>query len=330
MIKIELSREVKIELEKKHSEWYSKKILKKIREEYEKIRCEANYTLFLKKILEKGKDFSILENEGMKEFIDEYNSIVESTLGEKIKFEKILKKIFNYGNFSRKNNEIWSRHKMMTTIDISVCPYCQRQYITKYESKLELEEKKLTTGSLDHFYSQSEYPFLALSLYNFIPSCSICNSIMKTSKETYNNEAKQENIIYPYKDDFKGKFTTGTKLLENLLSTKEVKVKIETEDLKSENTVEMFKLNEVYETTHNKYLINMLDNIKNKPTAYLESIAELFSTGKESEKAKESEKEKIKDKLRELVLEPYKFKSNNGEPLGKLTKDILEEFGIEI
>ena len=321
MIKIELSREVKIELEKKHSEWYSKKILKKIREEYEKIRCEANYTLFLKKILEKGKDFSILENEGMKEFIDEYNKIVKINPEKKERFEKKLKEIFKYSLLYEEKAD-WNRHKIMTTLDISVCPYCQRQYITKYN----LEKIKLTTGDLDHFYSKSEYPFLALSLYNFIPSCNICNSKMKGSKKTYNKKTKEEKIIYPYKDDFKGKFTSNRELLENLLSAKEVKVKIETEDLKSENTVEMFKLNEVYETTHNKYLINMLDNIKNKPTAYLESIAELFST----EKAKESEKEKIKDKLRELVLEPYKFKSNNGEPLGKLTKDILEEFGIEI
>ena len=48
----------------------------------------------------------------------------------------------------------------------------------------------------------------------------------------------------------------------------------------------------------------------------------------------EIEKEKIikyfKNSFDDVVKEPYRKRIENGEPLAKLTKDILEEFNIKI
>ena len=63
------------------------------------------------------------------------------------------------------------RHEVLTALYVPVCPYCNRQYITKY-GKIGEEE---ATADLDHYYHKSLYPFLALSVYNFVTSCSICN-----------------------------------------------------------------------------------------------------------------------------------------------------------
>ena len=43
-----------------------------------------------------------------------------------------------------------------------------------------------------------------------------------------------------------------------------------------------------------------------------------------------NKKEKIIKYFIDIVKEPYRKRIENGEPLGKLTKDILEEFNIKI
>lgn len=237
-----------------------------------------------------------------------------------------LKEIFDYDKFSTEKVYKWDRHKLMTSFNIRVCPYCQRNYITSYKDIDEKERKKdKTTADLDHFYSKSKYPFLALSLYNFIPSCQICNSRMKGGQDAYD-----KNVIYPYDEDFLGIFRTEGEIVLGMLDENErFKVKIDhNQDEKTKKTIGMFKLDKIYESAHNKYLLDMINNIKNKPKAYLENIAEFFiESNKENE---EKIREEIVWNLEEIVLEPYKFKVENGEPLGKLTKDILEEFGIDI
>ena len=52
---------------------------------------------------------------------------------------------------------------------LTVCPYCNRSYINSRERNLGAE--------LDHFYNKKDYPMFAISLYNFIPSCSTCNKL---------------------------------------------------------------------------------------------------------------------------------------------------------
>ena len=103
----------------------------------------------------------------------------------------ILKRIFNYGKFCE--DKEWNRHKLLSMMDINVCPYCNRQYITNYNKN----GRNKTTADLDHYYSQKDYPYLALSLYNFIPSCQICNSRFKGPKNFHDKP-----YIYPYEEEF--------------------------------------------------------------------------------------------------------------------------------
>ena len=57
-------------------------------------------------------------------------------------------------------------------LDVKVCPYCNRCLIEPINDGA---DKKTVVGELDHFYCKSKYPYLAVSLYNLIPSCGICN-----------------------------------------------------------------------------------------------------------------------------------------------------------
>lgn len=82
------------------------------------------------------------------------------------------------------------RHKLMNSIGLRTCPYCNRNYITRYG----INGNK-STADLDHFYQKKQYPLFALSLFNFVPSCSICNSRMK-------NTHSADGTLYPYDEGF--------------------------------------------------------------------------------------------------------------------------------
>lgn len=313
-----------------HKEWFDSYIKKKLEEKIEELEIMENssnskFIEFLKE-LKSIENLAILENEEMLKLIEKFHQVnfTEENLEN-------LKKIFNYKYFSELKPPKWSRHKLLTSLDIKVCPYCQRNYITSYILE-ENEEDNIekTTADLDHFYPKKDYPFLALSLYNFIPSCPICNSRMKLDKSTYNEKTKKNRIVYPYIDNFKGIFKTNNQLLEVLLGSRDTfEVSIDDQgDSKTHATIDMFKLDKVYKEAHNEYLLHMMESIKNKPESYLKSIAEFFI--KENSQDKEELEKVILANLKAIVLEPYRFKIKNGEPLAKLTQDILKEFGIEI
>lgn len=268
-------------------------------------------------------------------------------------FEKIeltnldffLKEIFDYnGSFSGINKFKWCRALWAKELDIKVCPYCQRNYITNYHDEgnrnKENKDKTRTTADLDHFYPQSEFPYLALSLYNFIPSCPICNSRFKLKASSYN-----KNVLYPYiesfdDDIFKTKFTSSLKLVDTLIDGSEDDFIIslesqcnvsDTNKERIEETINMFGLNEIYKTSHNKYLQNMLNNNFKYPEIQAKFIADIFYLGiNNSENKKEQDINVLKQGIEQIIIKPYEHKIKEGEPLGKLTKDILEEFGIDI
>ncbi|CAI3206469.1 conserved hypothetical protein [Clostridium neonatale] len=222
--------------------------------------------------------------------------------------QDVIKQIFNYDKF--RDNDGWNRHTLIYMMNISVCPYCNRQYITSYEE----DSKQLkTTADLDHYYSQDEYPFLSLSLFNFIPSCQICNSRFKIKKNF-----KVNPHIYPYKEEFgeNAKFIINGDAIDYLLGQSnnfniELKVKECKNKEKIINAINTFHLNKVYKI-HKNYV---LDIIK-KAFIYNESqVLELY----------ESYPELFQNKIEIYNL---LFGIDDKKILCKLTKDICDEFEI--
>ncbi|MHA4987315.1 hypothetical protein [Cetobacterium somerae] len=324
------------------------KLLEHIKNKEDDFIIEKDYSLGLKKedltsYIEKmkrpsPKENSLLENELLmleKELI-KLSKKKEEKRDYKSKYSP--QKLFSYEKLDAGLGDKWGRHKILFLMGINVCPYCQRNYISSYEDKVENEEINKTTADLDHFIPKSVVPFLALSLYNFIPSCQICNSRMKLDEPTIDLSNFENIVINPLIesfDDYGVKFKLENKSTAKLLDTKkksleEFKVIIEnkSDDQKIQNTIDMFKLDKIYENNHSDYIIDMFESIRNRPDSYLSSIVEIFMDKKYFDD--EKLKKEMLDNLKEIVLEPYKFKVKNGEPLGKLTKDILEEFGIDI
>ncbi len=90
--------------------------------------------------------------------------------------------VFNYGKYISQD----IRAAIITDLNIAVCPYCNRQYINNFE----INGSPRPAGDIDHFYYKDAFALFGLSLYNFVPSCKICNSLFKRNINS--------DIVYPY------------------------------------------------------------------------------------------------------------------------------------
>lgn len=227
------------------------------------------------------------------------------------KIKKELSSIFDYKGLCKK-----FRNKLLKAMNISVCPYCNRQYITTFGD----DENIRATADIDHFYNKDTYPFLSLSLYNFIPSCQICNSRFKLISDFYTNPH-----INPYKKGFDNNAIFKISNIKSLIDTKTVKPKYELvnlgkdckEKIEIDNSINTFKLNSVYQS-HDDYVQELI--IKSKIYSdkqlkqYLTKFKFLFET---------------KEEMLRIIYGTYLQQEDIGKrPLSKLTRDILIDLGV--
>lgn len=212
-----------------------------------------------------------------------------------------------YGYFNDNTLKPYNARVLIQKLGIKVCPYCNRNYIYNVD-----DTKR--TSEFDHFYPQTHYPFLAMSFYNLIPSCKVCN-FLKNEKDLKINPYdarfdKQEYITFSF----------NPKNINFYHSEKAIKLKyIFTKDKQSINhdfkTLELFKL-----YAHHKDIV--LELIQ-KSVMYNESYIEELMKNYEGTLFKNEE-----DLLR-LIFGGYISDEYLGKrPLSKLTKDILEQLEI--
>lgn len=84
--------------------------------------------------------------------------------------------VFDYDKLESK-----IRGRLGAMLNIKACPYCNQQYTLNIETFDGAQIKEISKYQFDHFFAQSEFPFLALSIYNLVPSCAVCNH-SKTAK----------------------------------------------------------------------------------------------------------------------------------------------------
>lgn len=85
--------------------------------------------------------------------------------------------------------EKWN-YKVAKLIDHHTCTYCNREYIFVYKK----DKGKGMVPQFDHWFAKNDYPLLALSFYNLIPSCSTCNTIKS------DNLFNLSDNLHPYLD----------------------------------------------------------------------------------------------------------------------------------
>jgi hypothetical protein len=228
----------------------------------------------LNKILEKQnesvrvKDFKTLltmkfdELEYLHDAIDINSAISKAIINDEENSKK-LNTFRNYYNrfFTTKpecsGNEIKKNNiSLIQDLGITVCPYCNRNYINSRDDKSGCE--------FDHYYNKKNYPFFALSLYNLIPSCSTCNRIKTDESYDFcpfkvNSDEEVMFKVYPPSKSSKIQLYFGDKSQKNNVLKLEDAYEIHEKDV-----AEMFLKEEKYCKEYRDDLISLLggrDNI---------------------------------------------------------------------
>jgi len=212
-----------------------------------------------------------------------------------------------YTNFETKKQE-YNAYDLAKNLNINVCPYCNIN--PTYTIILENGEE-IIRPEFDHFYCQSDYPILALSFFNLIPSCHTCNANLKRNKTL---------TLHPYKDDFDllAHFKLNIHEVSFYHSTKGFEITLQTDDEDAKKWIKLFKLQDRY----NKHKDTVLELIQ-KQHFYNESYIDELYKGYEGTFFKKRE-----DVIRHISCGYVKRDEIHKRPLSKLIKDISEELGL--
>lgn len=333
MIKIKLNKHTKKEIEELHIKYFNDKQLPKLDKfintknlSNEQSKEEHRFLRFLRKI---HKYILIGNPKQHQKIIKHINKNYSYQLRENIKKSKTsnskaavlnneLKAVFNYDSFCRADNiNVWCAYQLLNKINIQVCPYCNRQYITTLYT-----DRGKTRAQLDHFFDKASYPYLGISLYNLVPSCSVCNSSLKGQKKFFVN-----TYIHPYLDSFGDKYRFTFEFTNNIesLITKEGKINIgfrsNTKDTKFEtkarNNTKVFLLDQLY-NEHSTIVKETLQKHIWYSDDYADSLLKSYP-------GIFNNKEEIRRMVFNSELEGDDF---NQRPFSKLINDIAKELQI--
>ncbi|WP_316842606.1 hypothetical protein [Pedobacter gandavensis] len=248
-------------------------------------------------------------------------------------FAKMIKTVFDYKHFSGKSAR-YSAYHFCQPMGMDVCPYCNRNYtLTVY-----YRGGGLIRPELDHYVPKSKYPYLALSFYNLIPSCHLCNANLKHA-----SPMNFKDFIHPYEHSlheifkfsavFKNKkelkateigSTFGTAFFAGETDSFDVKIKFRpgvpfSMIKKAANNARVFKLQKIY-NEHKDLIEEMIIGAAVYSDTYIDTLYNDFQGSLFSSR---------EDVLR-LLTHNYSSKDEmSRRPFSKLTKDIFSEFGLK-
>lgn len=251
-------------------------------------------------------DFSLTEWEKYLESSgNEYNDKYAPAL-------KILSQIFDYDKIisQAKKRSYW----ISNSIGHNTCTYCNRQYTFTVVDG----DRKIARPAFDHWYPKEYFPLLALSLYNLIPCCSICNSSIKGS-----HIFSLDTHIHPY---INGNSDPEFKFIP-CVSPEETKkwsvcLKRTSDSPKVDNTIKAFALDEMYSCHGDLEVKDIIDFAYTYSDGYLKN---LFNKVLKDFSVKGLTQAEVYRMMFATELDSNKFANR---PLSKLKKDILEYLGI--
>ncbi|USL10750.1 hypothetical protein [Bacillus bombysepticus] len=285
-------------------------------------------------ILNKFKDIVLGNIQTLTQLKKIFSYLVNSIPNSKVR-EKLVEdlKIFHdeYKYFYKAVK--WNAYLYQKALGINICPYCATQFIFVYES-----DNGNTRGTLDHFIDKAKYPIFSISIFNLIPSCKVCNSDFKGSKEasirdnytpfeeniieyiTFKREVihSQEEEISPstvinikkeYKDEidyvsmFLGMNEDFNIKIDYSTAPKDIARKIE-------GNIELFHIEEIYNAYHKNYIQDSIRKAYIYNHTYRTQLLNSFNNFFQSE-------EELK-----LAIMPS-VEDDRKNVLGKLTRDIV-------
>ena len=258
-------------------------------------------------------------------FLKDYKGLLDNFIDKEPRLAEYRKK-----SYDKIDSEL--RKKIIDLKNISVCPYCNRNYINSTHKMLhcnncnqdlfvidEVEKecpgckqeingqtKVVNTAQLDHFFPKDSYPLFAVSFYNLIPSCYSCNHV-KSNKDL---EYSPYDTSFPFDD---------VKFTYILKSVDEIKIKIDSHNIDFKNGIRDLGIEELYQSH-----IDVVNELIWKKEVYTDSYREDLS-----EILNQTNLELSKAEVSRFITGHYTDKENYGKrPLSKMVTDISKEIGL--
>lgn len=265
-------------------------------------------------------NFSTLSNEIKAQRINN-KKMKLAFIGSQEKSKNKFGKFNGYNKFSDKHDCEYRAYTLAEQLNINVCPYCNKNYTyTVIDKSSKIKQKQYTRPDIDHFLPKETYPYFALSIYNLIPSCLVCNRTIKGSKPF-----SIETHLHPYMESFNDiqKISTSKPLsICDRATDFEIIFDDKSSDMvllaKAKKNIKDFVLLPQY----NKHKDIVLE-LKEKQALYNE--ASISNIMKDTEVFKNKGEAYLKGLIMGSSLED---KDINKRPLSKLIKDISEELEL--
>ena len=163
------------------------------------------------------------------------------------------------------------------------------QSLISNNSSIKIEDK-YSHFTLDHVLDKGSHPLIALSLYNFVPSCYSCNSKFKGSKQFISNDSM--GYLSPTSNNFS--FNNDVKFKLYFHNNKDISTIQNTNDYildfcysKNQNEYEkyinIFKLKGRY-IFHKDEVINLIDKKERYSQSQLDEISNIVNISSEQVK----------------------------------------------
>ena len=287
---------------------YYDKIVKSKTDKFKGLTFEEYYNKYYKKIL-------IYE---LKEILcGDFNKIVEIKNFHKNKYknDNTIKKFFNYDKAkSTKFIPLISKLQpkiskfFQENIEVHTCYYCNIDFINTFKKNNETKN----AFTLDHVLAKADFPFLALSLYNLVPSCYVCNSKVKDSKIPF-DDFSPTNKDFDFDERVKFKsFISNINLQIEKEEDFYIKL-IENYSNKYDKYIESLNLNDRYD--YHKYkVLEMIQKRREYPDSRIKELSDLTK--------------KTQEEIKQDLFAIYTSEDLHKRPLSKLIKDISEELDL--
>ena len=141
--------------------------------------------------------------------------------------------------------------KFLNFLNVETCVYCNRNYTLEFD--LDTEHAR---AELDHWFPKADFPILALSFYNLIPSCHSCNHI-KSNANGFDWLSALKILSHPYDDDDSEGYAFSY-YYDNYNSMKVI-LKVKKGSTKTEETLKFNKIEKIYNAHSGKELKDLMD-----------------------------------------------------------------------
>lgn len=219
--------------------------------------------------------------------------------------ERAYHRFFSQKGEDGVNNAMW----LINKLSVKVCPYCNRTY-TFTVTKSRRTSGRNVRPELDHFFPKSNiaYKHLAISFYNLIPSCPLCNHLKGTTVCDYH--PYYGHLISNNSDPI---ICVANTSVEGGLFPEKPIIEIKNKNLNTSTLA----LEELY-SQHTDYVKEILDKMQAYNYSLYEPLIRSFQgIGYTSED------------IDRIIWGNYVDEAHQiSRPLSKLTIDILKQFDI--